>query len=507
LEISMSRFISKRAVLALTAVVMMTADINLHASTKIGGQLPGRPNPNYNYSPSVIQTGNIQQFWWCGQAPNPANPSQNTDTIQYYSVNLQTQATVGPETVLAETPGTWDSQYTCNPKVVKGTFTNPLGNGLTYTYALYYVATDNFIGMPNQGDPNSIGVAFSNDGINWTKYPNPVITYSAQDKANGWYGVGQPAVYNSNGVSAIRLFYEGHSLQAHYEATSTDGVHFTYQGELATNGLDQVEKAGRTTSVPPDWGDMAYDPETGYWYAAFNMTVRPPSTTGSVPERGNLGIIIYRILNSSLLTGATHWDQVATIDTNLTGFESNFIAGFLRDPNGNINVSPYYPNIVAYTSVSSPRPVWNATPAIRGSSGDVTHWNLLWDLWTPNALLIPFKRYSGGGTYEVTTGYVDTSVFSLQSTLGYLYESPQGAATQALYGCVQGPTDYFISTDSACEGQLFLGINGYSYPTDSEPNLVQIYRCYNGVDHFVSTDPDCEGSTEESSLGFIPTSQ
>jgi hypothetical protein len=484
----------------MTAVFVPAAGISIHASTTVGASIANVPNPAYNYSPSVIVSGNLYQFWWCAPGVNPTNPSQDTDTIQYESINLQTHATVGPETVLAETAGTWDSAYTCNPKVVKGVFTNPLGSGVTYTYAMYYVATNK-----SSGTYNSIGVAFSNDGITWTKYPSPVQSYTSYDLP---YGVGQPAVYNENGRSNIWLFYESRGgAGGHFETTSTDGVHFTYQGELATNGLNQVSIAGQSGSALPSWGDMAYDPNTGYWYAAFNMNLRPASMTGNVTERGQPGIMIYRILGSSLFTGATHWDQVASIDTNLTGYESNFLGGFDRNPDGTVNVAPYYPNIEIYTSISSPRPAWNATPADRGESGDPSHWNLLWDLWVANATLIPFKRYSGGGTYEVTTGYVDTSIFSLQSTLGYLYESPQGGATRALYACVQGSTDYFVSNDQACEGQLFLGINGYSYPTDSEANLVQIYRCYDGVDHFVSTDPNCEGSTEEFSLGFIPTSE
>jgi len=27
----------------------------------------------YNYSPSVIQSGNLQQIWWCGQDVNPTS--------------------------------------------------------------------------------------------------------------------------------------------------------------------------------------------------------------------------------------------------------------------------------------------------------------------------------------------------------------------------------------------------------------------------------------------------
>src|ERR1700677_3794047 len=137
---------------------------------------------NYDYSPSVIQSGNLQQFWWCGGAYNPNNSTQYSDTIQYESIDLSTHARYGPVAVLGETPGAWDSVYTCNPKVVGGSFANPLGDGESFSYALYYV------GLGSTGN-NSIGIAFSKDGISWKKYPQPIIS----PETSAGYGVGQPA--------------------------------------------------------------------------------------------------------------------------------------------------------------------------------------------------------------------------------------------------------------------------------------------------------------------------
>ena len=141
-----------------------------------------------------------------------------------------------PVPVLGETPGAWDNLYTCNPQVVKGSFVNPLGNGATYSYAMYYVALGT-----TPGTNNFIGVAFSNDGISWKKYPRPIIGAETQDG----YGVGQPAAYNTDQHAAIRLFYEDWSFYVHHvDAISTDGVHFTAVGVLSTNGLDREN---------PDW--------------------------------------------------------------------------------------------------------------------------------------------------------------------------------------------------------------------------------------------------------------
>jgi hypothetical protein len=448
------------------------------------GAIAGRTGV-YNYSPSVIQSGNLQQLWWCGLDQNPHNGKQVTDAIQYASIDLASGAHIGPTEVLAETPGAWDSVFTCNPKVVKGTFANPLGNGQNFTYAMYYVATGYVA-----GNFNCIGVAFSQDGMTWKKYPHPVILPETQSG----YGVGQPVAYNTDQHAAIMLFYEDWSPSIHHvEAISSDGVHFTAQGTLSLNGLDPSS---------PTWGDMAYDPQSGYWYAGYNTPTRDPSTTGGIVERGSYGIELYRIPDSSLLTGATAWELLARVDTNLTGYESNFLPGFVRDAYGNLITGPA---IQMATSISNPPPPWNASPAAAGTSADVAFWDISSFSWMPDHPLIAFNRYFNQTSHEATTGWIDPKGnFSLQSTLGHLYQAPQPGATLPFYGCKNGSMDYFVSLDSACEGARVLGVNGYGY---SGPvaglNLVALYRCTTSTDHFVSTDPQCEGSKTQELLGYV----
>jgi hypothetical protein len=448
------------------------------------GAIAGRAGV-YNYSPSVIQSGNLEQFWWCGLDQNSHNGKQVTDAIQYESIDLASGVDSGPTEVLAETPGAWDSVFTCNPRVVEGTFANPLGNGQNFTYAMYYVATG-FVA----GNFNCIGVAFSSDGMKWQKYPHPVILPETQSG----YGVGQPVAYNTDQHAAIMLFYEDWSPYLHHvEAISSDGVHFTAQGTLSMNGLDPSS---------PTWGDMAYDLQNGYWYAGYNTPTRDPSTTGGIVERGSYGIELYRIPNSSLLTGATAWELLARVDTNLTGYESNFLPGFVRDAYGNLVAAPA---IQMATSISNPPPGWNASPATAGSSADVTFWDISSFSWTPDHPLMAFNQYFNQTTHEATTGWIDPKgSFSLQSTLGHLYQSPQQGATVPWYGCKSGSIDYFVSLDSACEGARVLGVNGYGYSGPvANRNLVALYRCKTSTDHFVSTDPKCEGSWTEELLGYV----
>jgi hypothetical protein len=377
--------------------------------------------------------------------------------------------------------------YLCNPKVIGGSFNNPLGDGQSFQYAMYYVAT-------SDGTTNNIGVAFSQDGINWKKYPQPVIQTSSKNT----YGVGQPAVYNSDHKAAISMFYEDDNPVTHHvAATSNDGVHFTVQGALTTIGLDP-------DNPEASWGDMAYDFKTGYWYAAFNRSLRDPSTTGDILERGQLGIELYRIPDSALLTGSTPWQQLSTVDSNKTGYESNFIAGFVRDFYGNVNVGSY-PVIQMYVSVSNPQPGWDRSAVDAANSGKPDQWDIAPVNWTPDNPLLPLHRYFNGAVHEVTTGWVSASAgFQQESLLGHLYESPQQGATVPFYGCKDGDWDYFVSTDSGCERRRILGKNGYGYAHPiAGLNLIALYRCKTGHDHFVSQDSKCEGQTVDGLLGYV----
>jgi hypothetical protein len=445
----------------------------------------------YNYSPSVIETGDVRQFWWCSQGVNPNNSSQDTDTIYYESVNQTTFARVGPKLVLAETQGAWDSAYTCNPKVIEGVFSNPLGDGQTYTYAMYYVATAAINGINN-----SIGVAFSNDGMSWKKYPQPVIPSTSTTT----YGVGQPSLYNADQKSAITMFYEDTNQGLHHvAAVSTDGVHFKVQGTLTTNGLDPDDPGAI-------WGDVSYDSAKGEWYALFCRPLRAPSTTGDVIEHGQYGVELYKIPKDSLLTGTTPWQQLFIEDTNATGYESNFIAAFVHDPYGNINVAAY-PEVDFYTSSSYPAPNWNATPAEAGTSARFNSWILLPMKWDPATdVLLPFTQYYNGTQHEVTSGWISPEGgFQPQQTFGHIYSNPlQQGATVPIYGCKGGQTDYFVSLDPACEGQRILGKDGYTYAKPvSGMSLVPIYRCSSGPDHFVSTSSSCGGKSMDELLGYI----
>jgi hypothetical protein len=224
-----------------------------------------------------------------------------------------------------------------------------------------------------------------------------------------------------------------------------------------------------------------------------------------VIERGQYGIELYKIPQDALLTGASPWQQLVTMDTNGTGLESNFIAGFVRDAYGSLNVGSY-PKIQMYTSVSYPAPNWDVTPADAGNSAGIASWILLPMEWAPDAsFALPFNRYFNGIVHEVTTGWIDPAGgFRLEQALGHLYANPLHGATIPLYGCNGTQRDFFVSLDIGCEGQRILGTEGYAYRQPvSGLNLIALYRCISAQDYFVSKDPKCEGRTTDELLGYI----
>jgi len=113
--------------------------------------------------------------------------------------------------------GSWDDDTVFSPDV--------LWNGTGYL--MYYVGDGNV----TAGNFRQIGVAFSSDGIHWTKYAgNPVITHgpSRYDSA---YTRGPAVIYDGG---AYKMWYMGTApanvtgpLQTVDYATSPDGVHWT----------------------------------------------------------------------------------------------------------------------------------------------------------------------------------------------------------------------------------------------------------------------------------------
>ncbi len=459
----MRRFASIEARIFVVLLFLLIGP-SARADFTVGGTI--QDTSGYNYAPSVIADGDFQYFWWCGQGPWNDYYKVYEDVIYYERYQYSTGTWSAINTVLQPTQYAWDGVFTCDPTVVKGNFNAP-GLGGPYSYVMYYGATDQ-----SDGTDGRIGVAFSNDGITWTKYwGNPIIY--PQQYPTSTYGAGQPSAYNSNGI--ITLFHTDTSTsfgQMEWLRTSTDGITFSSPTLVSNSNVDGL---GAPVNAGADFG---YDSSTGTWFAAVPGAARQGSSI-------NYTFDIERTTNVT----AGSWQQLGTISTSLTGRELNHNPGFSRDPYGNIS--------------SGAIQVFFGT----GYSGFLSPWQIMWVQWNAQPTTVPFNRYWQSGVgHWVTTGWVPYG-YNLEETMGYLFMG-YGSGTVAVYGCiVPGSNDQFVSPDPNCEGQYIYGLDGWIYdPNQQPPSGTQaLYRCYTGIDHFVSTDPGCEGQVTEFLLGYAQT--
>ncbi len=275
---------------------------------------------DYDYAPSVmIGDGGYIKMWWGGG-------TGSGDGI-YYS-RLKTSGWESPTLVFTKSSSGWDSYHVCDPSVIKGTFTY---NGTTYAYALYYTATYDAIGYDSH-----IGVAFSNNGVNWVRSGQPVISPNGDaTPPTQQYGAGMQCVYNNNGT--ITMVYFDSTLGGNYMVTSTNGINFS--------GRQKVPH-------PRSWehiGDIAYSPTESKWYV-------------STKHGNDQEIYIYETSSSSLLST---WNDAGTISSRTTGNYKNHNPGWLRYPNGDIyfEANTKYAYIYYGTGTNSPS-TWNIGQSI-----------------------------------------------------------------------------------------------------------------------------------------------
>ena len=251
---------------------------------------------DFDYAPSAMYgDGPNIKMWWGG--------GTGTGDGIYYST-LSSSGWSTPVMVLSKSSSGWDSYHTCDPSVIKGAFKY---NGTTYAYAMYYTGTYDAVGYDSH-----IGVAFSNDGINWIKYPSPVINpIGSAVPSTLQYGAGMESVYISNGVITMMYFDSTGTGNKIYVATSTDGINFSGR-TLITVPLSGEQHAG----------DIAYSPSESKWYV-------------STKKGDDSEIYLYETTGSSLTSG---WNYTGCISSVTTGKVKNHNPGWLRYPNGDIYI-------------------------------------------------------------------------------------------------------------------------------------------------------------------------
>lgn len=285
----LQKFVSLAAVVALLVCALVGS---WHSGAATVSQGTTLTRYDFDYAPTVIYGDGPQiKMWWGGG-------TGSGDAI-YYATAASTGWST-PVKVLQKSFAGWDSYHTCDPSVIKGSFQ---ADGASYTYAMYYTGTYDAIGYDSH-----IGVAFSNDGINWTKYSaNPVIGPTGD--ASSQYGAGMQSVYRSSSGLITMMYFDSTTGQ-NYMTTSTDGINFTGKTPLQNHFANEHS------------GDIAYSPTEGKWYIA--------TKNGTDSE-----IYIYESIGSDL-SGTWEWKD--TISQTTTGKVKNHNPGWMRYPSGDIYI-------------------------------------------------------------------------------------------------------------------------------------------------------------------------
>jgi len=272
----------------------------------------------WDYSASTMFDGSLQKFWWCGSG-STSGYGGLTDVIYYRFYDYSAKQWSAIYQVITPVVGSWEfngGSGTCNPTVVKGSFSP--GDGNTYTYALYYTA---------QNDGNGkVGVAFSKDGVNFVKYAHNPIIYPIVFPSTGRYGCASSSSFNSNGVSGVYIF--------EYDDTASYGTRFwlRYAADGINFGAPSVISTSTNfvTTIPAS--DMGYDPSTQTFYAAMSSAWRSGDR-----EAWQFGF--YKMAASQVFSGGQGvWQLLGLVDTNLTGSYLNLQAKLDRDGYGNVSL-------------------------------------------------------------------------------------------------------------------------------------------------------------------------
>ena len=465
----------KRASAVLTVLVAAlvgVAALPAHATVTPGAQPP--PRTGYDYGASVIREGTVTQYWWCGYGST--SDGYMTDVILYRTYDSSTGTYSAAQTVLAPKPSiaTWDRSFICDPAVIKGSFVNS-ENSATYSYAMYYTATDRGPGSSYTGSQvgtnNRIGIAYSNDGVNWVKKSAPIIY--PQTSPTDTYGAGQASIYSYNGTSGVQIQYHdetGSTPSGVYTRRATDGV--TFNTPVGVSGAGTMPDGSQQR-----WGnpDIAFDSANRYWYAAWPLPAR--SGDGEAYR-----VAIVRMAETSWPTGT--WERLGDVDTNQTGDYLVHNPALVRDKWGNVNVTS--PNIEV---------VYGA------GTNDPTTWDLKTAVYTPSTT-VPLTAYRYSSTTNTTTGSAAAG-YTSSATVGYL-SSRTGTGLVPLYNCRAGTADYFVTKDSGCEGQFPLGSNGYLATSSGGAYTVPLTRCQGGGQgHYTVTNGNCGAGNVEGLLGYI----
>jgi hypothetical protein len=302
------------------------------------------PEYRYIYAPAAISDSGIDYIWGC------YNP--DSGVVRDHIIYLERAA--GGEIIAADIAlepgplGSWDSVHVCDPAVVAGKFHY---QGKMYSYALFYLGTDDIGGMHNQ-----IGVAFATSLSGpWVRYPWPIVSFPPEDDPKTHWGVGQPSVTSVDGFGRVLIFYTQGDLTTR---TQVRDVNLFDMGAPQIGRAVPVTNSGLTDmNGNPDYmnnADFVYDPVRDRFYAVREQRPYPADD----PDYIGTALQIVSIPGGFIWSGGGRWTAEGEVRPELTGFPRNHNAGLERSIYGTLLDSAWI-RVFYAVAESGPMSLWS----------------------------------------------------------------------------------------------------------------------------------------------------
>jgi len=190
------------------------------------------------------------------------------------------------------------------------------------------------------------------------------------------------------------------------------------------------------------------------------------------------------------------YDTVGRITSIRDSVANDAIAAGVRADNSAANTELLYDNLGRVTSVTQ--------PAATTGAARTQHTLEYFGTYKSTAVN---RYYNTSGDHLTSSSMPAFSDYRFQLTYGHVLPNAL-SGTHALYSCKIG-NDYFVSLQSNCENQVYIGQLGYAYDNAlADGSTVPIYRCYLPAtdEHFESPQSNCEGYDTNFVLGYLPSS-
>ena len=314
--------------LALCLPCLLLNSSSLAAQVTVDGVILDRANAYDGYPVHLLIDG-VHKIWFCSQSPETDH-----DGIYYSEKTGDLSTTTGwstPIELFNITDIPWavsgGGVNVCDPTIIRGDFTY---NATSYSYALYFTADTTAL----QTGDNAVGVAFSNDGINWTIHGSPVIT--PDGGYDGTYGAGASGVaWGPVPGRVYQLFRDSTAGFGNWRIRykeSTDGLNFT-----PTPSLD-TPMSEASASDRGDAPELAFFAPDSHWYAALN------TTGGGDP-------LTCRALRSHAQDDIfSTWATIDGFSGSITGDEVALLPSLARNENSSLYVDPDGYIFIFYTT-------------------------------------------------------------------------------------------------------------------------------------------------------------